>query len=161
MRAYVNECWPIALAVTYLKDKIISGRVPREAPVPVNLNRLEKTCACCFKQQAVLGGTSLGRIAHHGYERLGDGTQTRSCPGTRFQPLETSSEGLAYMLDGWRHERDQLIDSLSHKEDRPSLHIREGRDSRGRSTVAQITPEDPRWQSELKIWVANQESDLR
>ena len=161
MRAYVNECWPIALAMTELKSKTIAGRVPREVPLPVNPNRLEKTCACCFRQQAVIGGNAQGRMAHHGYERPGDGTQTRSCPGIRFQPLETSSEGLRYIIHGWRRERDELVDFLSHKDEKQFLQVPEGRDAKGRSTLVQITPTDSRWPLELQLWVASRESGLR
>lgn len=33
-------------------------------------------------------------IAHHGYERPGDGWQTQSCMGARFRPYEIASDAL-------------------------------------------------------------------
>ena len=160
MRAYVNECWPIALAMTELKGKTIAGRVPREVPLPVNPNRLEMTCACCFRLQAVIGGNARGHMAHHGYERPGDGTQTRSCLGVQFQPLETSPKGLVFIIGNYRWQRDGILKALAHPETKASLTVREG-SRNGRPACVTITRADLRWAQEFRVWVSNLESELR
>lgn len=42
---------------------------------------------------------SAGIIAHHGYERPGNGWQTRSCFGARYQPYEVSCSALAPFIE--------------------------------------------------------------
>lgn len=52
-----------------------------------------KRCATCqICGRAILANT--GFIAHHGYERPGEGYQTASCAGARELPFEVSSDAL-------------------------------------------------------------------
>lgn len=45
-----------------------------------------------------------GLIAHHGYQRPGEGWQTSSCFGARYRPIEVSNEAM-------KHYRDILKDN--------------------------------------------------
>jgi hypothetical protein len=49
-----------------------------------------KTCQCCFRPIFAESGV----IAHHGYERPGQGWQTASCMGARHLPLEAAHDRL-------------------------------------------------------------------
>jgi len=53
------------------------------------------TCQICGKQHKVTHGV----IAHHGYQRPGDGQQTRSCDGARCLPFEKSRDELARHIE--------------------------------------------------------------
>lgn len=101
----VDVFLPVQQAIETLKkeDRIVKGRAPRAEPVPENPNKDIKTCPCCFRAIAVMGGkdakgVQAGTMAHHGFERPGEGYQTASCPGIRFKCLEVSTEGLVWYI---------------------------------------------------------------
>lgn len=94
MRAVVAEALPLANALEQLKTKATKGPEKRP-PAPVNPNKIVRTCPCCLRSIAV----TRSKMAHHGYQRPGTGYQTASCPGVRFQPLEVSPDGLAWIID--------------------------------------------------------------
>ncbi len=95
MREVIDQVLPLAEAVKQLKPLVIKGRSPTKGPTkPENPNKIIKTCPCCFRMIAVVGG----KMAHHGYKRPGTGWQTSSCPGIRFKPLEVSTEGLVWII---------------------------------------------------------------
>lgn len=52
------------------------------------------TCQCCGR--AIFAET--GTIAHHGYERPGEGWQTASCMGAKCVPFEVSRDRLGQMI---------------------------------------------------------------
>jgi hypothetical protein len=52
---------------------------------------------------------AAGLIAHHGYERPGDGFQTDSCAGARYEPYEISRDRIREVLD------TMLIPQHAHK----------------------------------------------
>lgn len=109
MREFMAEVHPLALSVAPLKVKLIMGRAPRDvAPADANPNKLIKTCACCFRAVAVVRTL----MAHHGYTRPGFGTQTQSCYGVRFQPLEVSPDGLAFVLQITRADFEDTAEAL-------------------------------------------------
>jgi hypothetical protein len=54
------------------------------------MTKITTTCQVCGR--AIKANTGL--IAHHGYERPGQGWQTRSCFGARFRPYEVASDAL-------------------------------------------------------------------
>jgi hypothetical protein len=94
MRALTAEVLPLAEAARELKELVVKGRAP-VAPKPVNPDQVRGTCSCCFRDTTVL---DTGRMAHHGYQRPGDGYQSASCSGVRFLPLEVSTEGLEWLV---------------------------------------------------------------
>lgn len=53
-----------------------------------------KTCQICGRPIFAESGV----IAHHGYQRPGDGWQTASCPGARELPYEVSRERLGWYV---------------------------------------------------------------
>jgi len=69
----------------------------------------DKTCQVCGRD--ILANT--GVIAHHGYERPGDGWQTSSCFGARYQPYEQAHDRLDAALS---HARGMLRDAEAHLE---------------------------------------------
>jgi hypothetical protein len=57
------------------------------------MTKTETHCQVCGR--AIKANT--GRIAHHGYQRPGDGYQTRSCAGAKHVPYEIGHDA----LDSW------------------------------------------------------------
>lgn len=64
-------------------------------------------------------GSTLGRIAHHGYRRPGNGEQTSSCPGARCAPFETAHDALdAHIVDVAAQEaalREKITNLTKHR----------------------------------------------
>jgi hypothetical protein len=143
MRALLSELLPLAQAVSGLKDKVIKGRAPVEPRPPTNPDQLRMTCGCCTRPIAVMGGTPKGRMAHHGYERPGQGWQTASCPGIKFMPLETTDDGPRYMLDLYEARLRQVQDALARAPNLTKLPVlvRE----RGVKVLKEITPDMQEW----------------
>lgn len=63
------------------------------------------TCQCCGRRIHAATGT----IAHHGYQRPGDGWQTASCMGARCLPFETDRTVLGVMIKGLENRLQSLI----------------------------------------------------
>lgn len=151
MRAFVVEVHPLAEAVAALKTAIVKGRAPSTGPSkPVNPNKLVKTCPCCFRQIAVV----RGKMAHHGYQRPGYGSQTSSCPGIRFKPLEVSNEGLVWLIGSYRNELVACETALARRDQLDMILVRRG------VGFAEVTPASPNWAQELRIWQAKTESKI-
>lgn len=93
MKEVVDEANALGEASRYLATVQVKGRAPAQ-PKPVNPNQERGTCSCCQRDIAVKGQG----MAHHGYQRPGDGYQTLSCEGTNFPNLEKSLEGLHFMI---------------------------------------------------------------
>jgi hypothetical protein len=64
------------------------------------------TCQCCGRDIFA----ERGKIAHHGYERPGDGFQTASCMGAQHAPFEASRTRLGQMITGLTNNRDSQIE---------------------------------------------------
>jgi hypothetical protein len=85
---------------------------PNSRKVAELKRREEHALTCQICERGILADTGL--IAHHGYERPGDGWQTASCFGARELPFEVSRDVLgvyvASLLDGAernaKHARD-------------------------------------------------------
>jgi len=65
---------------------------------------------------------NTGVIAHHGYERPGDGWQTSSCLGARYKPYEESRDRIPFVIERfkeWResrlHQRDEMLQNPPEK----------------------------------------------
>lgn len=59
------------------------------------MNKPTTTCQICGRP--ILANTGL--IAHHGYQRPGDGYQTKSCMGAKYLPYEASCNRIQYAID--------------------------------------------------------------
>jgi hypothetical protein len=157
MKALIDEVHPLAVAMAGLKAELVKGRAPpspeqrARAQALENPNKVVKTCPCCFRGIALAGQT----MAHHGYERPGYGSQTASCMGIRFKPLEVSSEGLVCILTAEKHRLGVLEESWANRGNVTRLQ-----DLRDRK-APEITPADPRWVRALASYVGNLESQLR
>lgn len=154
MRAVLSEAQPLADAVASLKDKVVKGRTPRAQPVPVNPDKVIGTCGVCFRHIAV---TERGVMALHGYRRPGHGTQTASCQGTRFRPLEVSDEGLRWLIGAYEKERIHALDQLARLDKgwRPDRLLVKRERGLG---VEWIEPTDARWDREIRLMRAEAES---
>jgi hypothetical protein len=88
------------------------------------------TCQCC-------GGRYLantGTIAHHGYQRPGDGWQTASCIGAKFEPFEVSRERLYVHikdLKGWEVGAVADRKAVADETEPVSMRFNADRDHRG------------------------------
>lgn len=90
------------------------------------------TCQICGRDILAEGGV----IAHHGYERPGDGWQTASCWGARELPYEADRAKLGAWCDALRRELAGLEKSLAdQKAERVEY----------RYYWQEADPESPRW----------------
>ncbi len=56
-----------------------------------------------------------GVIAHHGYQRPGDGWQTASCFGARYKAYELSNDRMQPYIDmvkGWKNNQEKAKDEF-------------------------------------------------
>lgn len=67
------------------------------------------TCQCCWR--GIFAAT--GMIAHHGYERPGDGWQTASCMGARHLPFEADRAQLGVLIRILEQQRDGIAAHLA------------------------------------------------
>lgn len=104
-RAFVAELLPLATAAAACRAKAIKGRKPSGSPAkPVNLDKIVKTCPCCFRPIAI----GDGKMVLHGYRRPGDGHTQGQCFGVNFLPLEESTAGLEAYIEN-REEKVRFI----------------------------------------------------
>jgi hypothetical protein len=61
-------------------------------------DRAKRAMHCQICGRAILANTGL--IAHHGYERPGQGWQTSSCFGARWRPYEVACDALPPAIEG-------------------------------------------------------------
>lgn len=154
MRTYCAEVLPLSQAVASLKEKVIKGRAPSTGPAkPENPNKVLKTCPVCFRPIAVL----RGKMAHHGYQRPGQGRQTASCPGIRFKPLEVSSEGLKWLIAALRERLATLEVAYRNRDMKDSLMVHKPGRKLGFET---ITRESPQWSRHFDSFVADLKSEM-
>lgn len=90
---------PLHALLRAAKPLIVKRGDARMLPKPKTAEQLWReansmTCQCCARQ--ILANT--GTIAHHGYERPGDGWQTASCYGAKELPFEVDRGALGDML---------------------------------------------------------------
>lgn len=143
MRALLAELLPLAVAVAELKHKVVMGRAPAPVKPPANPDQLRMTCGCCTRPIAVLGGTPTGRMAHHGYERPGEGWQTASCPGIGFMPLETTDDGPIYLKASYESRLATVRERLAKAPSLISLSVITS--NRGVRSLKNLTPADAEW----------------
>lgn len=63
------------------------------------------TCQCCGIRYLANTGT----IAHHAYERPGQGWQTASCMGAKYPPFEASRDRLGDLIDWYRDQHARHV----------------------------------------------------
>lgn len=68
---------------------------------------LRMTCQCCAKKYLA----NLGTVAHHGYQRPGQGWQTASCGGAKCLPFEVSRERLGEVIVSLKRQREEMRNS--------------------------------------------------
>jgi hypothetical protein len=97
--AMFSALLPVADLIKACKPLIVKrqDQGPTEKQVAVAAERAghEMTCQCCGRGIFANGG----KIAHHGYQRPGDGWQTASCAGATYLPFEVSRERLGHLID--------------------------------------------------------------
>lgn len=64
------------------------------------------TCQCCGRDIQ----SNTGTVAHHGYQRPGDGYQTASCMGAKYLPIEADYSVLVRYIDGLKAGLVSMID---------------------------------------------------
>lgn len=148
MRALAAEVLPLSEASVALKGLIVKGRAPRGEPArPPNPDQERGTCSCCFRSIAVV---PTGKMAHHGYERPGDGYQTSSCSGVRFKPLEVSTEGLEWLIWSVSEKLGALRERFERRDEltRLSFTVRE----KGRVVPKTVEKGEPDWDRRFREW---------
>ncbi len=124
LRGFVDEVLPIALVAADLKSKVVKGREPPKEPSkPVNPNKIVRQCPCCFRGIAIGGD---GTMVHHGYERPGNGSQTASCWGIDYPPLEVSTAGLDFMIANQAQHLKGQQEYLAHLATATSISVMVG-----------------------------------
>jgi hypothetical protein len=156
LRAFAAAALPLAEVMKELKTKVVMGRKPNpEAAAKraaIEAKKTMRTCACCFRSIAVLPN---GLIADHGYRLPSQWMKTPSCPGGRFRPLEVSSDGLKYMVNGLTSRAETLSQSLSSVGDLKSITT-----TNWRGDKMVITPESQSWTLAFQNHKKNLELDL-
>lgn len=105
--SFLSEALPVAERINALKQIVGKRPAPKSAET-IRREGEAMTCQCCGR--AILA--NLGKIAHHGYTRPGDGWQTASCPGAKELPFEVSRDALAGYIAGIVAYRDRLQTNL-------------------------------------------------
>lgn len=153
------EIAPLANLVIAMKNTVIKGRAPREVAVKIsNPEQVRGTCACCFSNQAVVGAA----MAHHGYQRPGDGYQTASCPGIAYQPFEKSPEGTIAIHQGVLRRISKLETIIKN----PPQTLKYATSRLITSPQGELIPEEieinsehPLWPRKLTRFIRNKENE--
>ncbi len=152
------EIAPLAKLVIAMKNTVIKGRAPREVEAKIdNPHQVRGSCACCFSNQAVVGAT----MAHHGYQRPGDGFQTASCPGIQFQPFEKSPEGTIAVHQSVLARIDALTSAINSPPETLTIQTSKAiLGPRGRyiPKEVEINAADPRWGDALRNYIRKNEN---
>lgn len=119
-------------------------------------------CQACGGEWAIVGGT----IAHHGYTRPEYGYQTQSCFGARYAPLEESCDRTHKLHFIVTTQAAQLADRIRELKagtvTELTIFERKYRGFGKYETVAvKLTPEHRDWAQELRVRIAQSESELR
>lgn len=95
------------LAIRIAKER--GGSDAKRAPYEKNKPLTTGHCQICAREI----GTTVGLIAHHGYQRPGTGWQTQSCFGARYRSYEVACDALPIYIDmmkRWAKELKANID---------------------------------------------------
>lgn len=93
---FIRAMMPLNDLLQAVKPLIVKRGQGPKVPTAKQAARLAHTmtCQCCARP--IFAET--GAIAHHGYERPGDGYQTPSCMGARHLPFEVDRAELGRMI---------------------------------------------------------------
>jgi len=156
LRAFAAAALPLAQLMNELKTKVVKGRKPDPEAAArraaVDAKKTMRTCACCFRSIAVLHN---GLIADHGYKLPSQWMKTASCPGGMFKPLEVSSDGLKYMVNGLTNMVKALSQQWANVNDLKSIT---NRDWDGKVTT--LTPESLGWERAFQIYKFNLQREI-
>lgn len=122
---------PLAELIKAAKPLIVKRGQAGAPAAPKSAEQLAReaavmTCQCCGK--GFLANT--GTMAHHGYQRPGQGWQTASCPGAKFLPFEASSARLALLIEelgAWKARQIEYAARLEAETESVSLSYRVGK----------------------------------
>lgn len=143
LRRFVDEVLPIARVAADLKSKVIKGREPSKGPSkPVNPNKIVKQCPCCYRGIAV---GADGTMVHHGYERPGNGSQTPSCWGVSYEPLDVSTKGLEFLISNLETGLERQQNRRLYLETATSISVFRG------MTVQKYSKGDKGWARALEL----------
>lgn len=98
--AFFTEALPLNEMLVSLKP-LIGKRAPKRTAKEIEREGHARTCQVCGRGILAEGGV----IAHHGYQRPGEGWQTPSCNGAREVPFEIARDALGaeiMRLEAWR-----------------------------------------------------------
>lgn len=146
MRALTAEVLPLAEAARELKGLVVKGRAPAP-PKPVNPDQIRGTCSCCFRDTAVI---DTGRMAHHGYQRPGDGYQSASCAGVRFPPLEVSTEGLEWLIWSTSEKLGTDRERLSRRDEMTTITYEAH--EKGKLVPRKVSRGEEGWDKTFRAW---------
>lgn len=83
-----------------------TANAAKNAAAKADKNKAQMTCQCCGR--AHLANTGL--MAHHGYQRPGNGWQTASCAGARELPFEVSRDRLGEIIVSLTAQKGRMIE---------------------------------------------------
>lgn len=86
---------------THAKRLSVESRAVKDAATEQRM-----TCQCCGRKYLA----KVGTVAHHGYQRPGDGWQTASCGGAKYLPFEVSRVRLGEVIVSLKAQRDGMIE---------------------------------------------------
>lgn len=102
------------------------------------------TCHCQICERPIKANTGL--IAHHGYQRPGDGWQTASCPGARRLPYERSADAIPPYVECLRAvdaARAAEVERLAAPDATFQMRARRASAQKGRTVMVEMTPAVP------------------
>lgn len=88
-------------------------------------------CQICAR--GILSNTGL--VAHHGYQRPGDGWQTASCMGARYRPYEVACDALPPAIESVKAHIARTEKALAHWQAEPPQGIRCDREKTNRTNA--------------------------
>lgn len=101
--AFLRSLLPLHQLLEAAKPLVVKRQPGTKTAKQVAREAFTMTCQCCGR--AIFAET--GTIAHHGYERPGEGWQTASCMGAKFLPFEVARERLGDLI---RYIESHLVD---------------------------------------------------
>lgn len=150
-----------------LKAEVIDflglGTVEQEREKKQRIVKLERLgensghCAICGGLQKLRKTNGKLVMVHHGYQRPGHGYIVGDCFGVNYQPYEKSAEAC-----------EKYIPALEHIKNRYQLQLNMLKSGETRWLIitrkreqVKITPDDDEWDKNIKLNIANFESQIR
>lgn len=110
-----------------------------------------KTCQVCGRSHQA----KKGLIAHHGYQRPGDGQQTRSCDGARHLPFEVSRDVLGMHIEDLHRWHAKHKDQEHHlRNTNEPVHTMEKKSFRDSPELVEWKPDHPEYKHKKERLIA-------